>query len=556
MKEVAGPRSVEGYNKKLIPLRPVGQSISVVDERPQEECGLIAFIAPQGMTGAEARGIFAAAEGVQHRGQQGGGVDAVTMDGHRYVHKGYGLLKEALPEAVHDQVADMGVLRSVTIQARYGTHGGYEERNLQPLEARTADGTRISVSHNGNFADTQATLAETGQRYDFDVSDSRVWTDALASSLGRDKDNDIVDRVHAAVGAASLLINVGDETVYAARDRKGLRPLVLGTIEGELGPIHVVASETHALDIAHARMERDIRPGEIVKFDANGITVLEKGDKTAERMCSMEHAYMSSEHSRVNVTSNGESPERWPLHRNNRYEVGKQMGREERAKQIATRRRAERLGEQIEEFKPDVVVGIPSSGVPAGQGYAEELGIQYRELITRNEDMKLRTFQTDDAMAEIKAKVLKKLTVETPEGWDWKGKKVVFIDDSLVRGSVSSALTALVMQELGAEVHWRFAYPQIVNPCHLGVSIRTHEELIAYRQNGDVAAMAKEIGAKTVEFISPIGFIKSVQGDHYEDGNDPRDVFDRNRMCGGCITGDYPYSPEAPSIPRPTALAS
>lgn len=538
----AAPRFVDG-NKQIPPKHPVRLEIPVADERPQEECGLLSFYAPNGMTGVEAARIFAAAEGVQHRGQQGGGVIAHGIEGEKFVHKGFGLLTDALPKDVQDQVTNMGPLRSVTIQARYGTHGGYEQDNLHPLEATTKKGVVIDLSHNGDFADTKASRAKSEKVYSYDVSDSRVKVDALAATEEDINDDYIVNEVQLAVGAASMIINVNGETQYAARDVKGIRPLVIGTIEGELGPIHIVASETRALQLIGAPVERDIRPGEVVKLDSDGVTVLYKGDKTAERMCSMEHAYMSHPESRVNVTSNGASPETWPRNEDNRREIGRQLGREEKARQITARQRAERRGEQFKEFKPDVVIGIPSSGIPFGEGYAEAMEVPYKQLITKNPEVKQRMFQADDMKDKRREEILNKLQVQFPEDWVWNGKVIVLTDDSQVRGDASIVLTK-VLKELGAEVHWRIGFPKIVNPCHLGVSIRTHDELIAYRNQGDAQKIAAETGAASVENISNIGFVRSIQGDHFEETSDPTDVFDKNRMCGGCVTGEYPYQRE------------
>lgn len=522
---------------------PQKRTITVPDEGPQEECGLISFYAPKGMTGSEASQIFRAAEGIQHRGQQGAGISARTTSGESFIHTGFGLLPHALPDSVRNTVASLGTLRSATIQTRYTTDGSFQAENLQPIKIANLNGKSADVSHNGSFANTNASRERSGRSYSYPASDTRIWSDALPYQEGDTTDDMIVNAVQGTLGAASLVINVGSDTQYAARDPHGVRPLVLGRIEGELGPIWVVSSETRGLDLVDAAVERDIRPGEVVRFDNSGVTVLEKGDKGDERMCSLEMAYMSHPDSRVNVTSNGASPESWPSHGENRYEIGRQIAHEDKAREIAKRQKAERRREEYTEFKPDVVIGIPQSGIPFGQGYAEEMGIPYQQLIVKEPDNISRMFQADDNKNDRKAGILKKLQIQFPKDWEWEGKTVVLLDDSLVRGDASSTLSE-VLTELGAEVHWRFGFPPIEHPCHLGVNIQTHDELIAHRNAGDKAKIAREIGAASVEFISNMGFVRSVQGDHFEPTGNLTNIFDVNRMCGGCITGQYPYPRE------------
>ncbi|MBA3723288.1 MAG: hypothetical protein H0W89_00135 [Candidatus Levybacteria bacterium] len=525
-------------------------SITVQDERPQEECGLLTFYSLSGITKTEVEKLFAGAEGIQQRGQQGAGITVHAMNGESFIHRGHGLLDDAFPKTARDQVMNLGTLRSASVQTRYSTDGGFEKENLHPIVVG-----EYEVMANGNFSNKDALRRQSGKTYDFDPSDTKVWSDVLPTIPGETQDDKIVNAVHGSVGAASLVINVGDETQYVAKDPKGVRPLVLGQMEGELGTIYVVASETVALEKINATVVRDIRPGEVIKFDSTGMTVLEKGDKSEERMCSLEHAYLSDPDSQVNVTSNGASPETWPRHGENRTEVGRQMAREEKARQRIAKKRAEKLGEPYKEFKPDIVVGMPSSGIPYGKGYAEEMGAVYRQLIEKDPENKTRMFQADEEKDQRRAGIRRKVDILTPDDWAWEDKDVVITEDTMVRGDAAYVL-AEILTELGARLHLRIGYPQIINPCHLGVNMKTHDELMAYRMNGDVTEIAKEIGAASVEFVSSVGFVRAIQGDHFEETSKPKDVFDINRMCGGCVTKKYPYPPAIANASLLTAQAS
>lgn len=465
-----------------------------------------------------------AASGVQHRGQQGAGVALQYKKGVK-LYTGAGLLHDVFPKYVVNRLNKPS--KWTLIHCRYGTHGGYDKRNLQPCIVTSREGVKIAVVHNGEFVGTEKIRKLISKEAPPDISDTYIFAQLLAETEGLTWEHRVIHALSQVNGAYSLLIGI-DGKLFVARDEMGIRPLILGQIKDKW----IVASETHALVKAGAVILREVKRGEIIRIDANGISVIKRGIEGAGHFCDFEWAYFGRPDSLLPTheqPDSGKHPSDWLS--------------------LSTFR--ERCGAIIASESPipraTFVLGIPDSGMAVATGYANAMKLPYRQVIIRDHfdpHGSQRLFMRDDQIKRIKKKVLGKLSL-IADKHTWKDAIVVLGDDSIVRGNVAAKITKAVFAMGAKEVHWVIGFPPVAHPCYLGVSIRTKEELIAYRYQSDVKRIAKKIGATSVNYISRKGFIRArLLSNDFKTSQDPSHIFLANGGCAGCVTGCYPVSRE------------
>lgn len=491
-----------------------------LDKPLQEKCGILGMFNNRAVANVPLAMI--AAGGVQHRGQQGAGI--VMRTGNRLKRRiGNGLLQEVFPANV---VTKMNVAyKWLLIHCRYGTHGGYDRRNLQPCLVTARDGTRITIVHNGEFVAADAIRKQIRAKFPKTISDTYLFAYLLARSSGRSWDEKVVKTIADVHGAYSLIIGIGD-VLYVCRDRFGLRPLVIGKTKNGW----IIASETHALDKIGAILQRSVHRGEVLKIDKAGLHVLQKGSDTQGHFCDFEWAYFSRPDSLLPT--------------NEKAEYRKPNGDWLSVGMFRTR-----CGQFLAAESPvknaTLAVGVPDSGIAIATSYASHLGIPYRQVIIRDHydrNGNQRLFMRDDERQKIKKKVLGKLSL-IPDPRIWKDAVVVIGDDSIVRGNVSAEITRALFSLGAREVHWIVGFPAVQHHCPLGVSIRMEKELIAAKFGGDADKIAKALGATSVRYISHRSFIKArLLSEPLRIPDEEKEIFLANGGCGGCITGFYPVT--------------
>ena len=291
----------------------------------------------------------------------------------------------------------------------------------------------------------------------------------------------------------------------------------------------MVASETHAFDKVGAEVVREIKKGEIIKIDNDGVKVLKEGNNRPQHFCDFEWCYFARPNSMFPTPGpdHEEKKEKWLSIYQFRVNCGESIAKETPIKNAS------------------FVVGLPDSGLPIAEGFSNASGIPRRQLILRDHfdpNGNSRLFMKDDDKSKIGKKVLGKLSIIADKDV-WKDAIVVLCDDSIVRGNVSAQITRAIFALGVKEVHWVIGFPPVIGRCHLGVSIRTEGELIATRHNGNPEKIAKEIGATSVKYISFKGFIQSrLLSRSVVVPENPKEIFIKNGGCGGCVTGVYPIT--------------
>lgn len=448
-------------------------------DEPHEECGVFGIMAP----GEDvARLTFFGLYALQHRGQESAGI--ASSDGteiNAFTH--LGLVNQAFREE------DLRALDGdISIgHTRYSTTGSNNACNAGPMLA-TSDCGEIAVSHNGNLVNAGALrnmLMARGETFE-STTDSEVLTRLIALSPGET----IVDKVRAAMpqmeGAYSLCIMTKDR-LLGVRDPLGVRPLCLGKFNDNW----VIASESCALMTIGAEFVRDIEPGEIVEVHENQITSHRGGFQRTPAMCLLEFIYFARPDSLI---------------------AGKRLH--------LTR---QRMGAQLAIEAPadaDIVVGLPDSATPAAIGYAQESGIPYAEALVKNRYIGRTFIQPDQRLRETGVSLKFNALPEVLEG-----KRVVLVDDTIVRGTTSRPIVELLRKAGAREVHMRITAPPIMWPCYLGVDLASRSELIAARMT--VEEIGQHIGVESITYLSLKGLVEAI-------GNGS------SGFCTGCFTGTYP----------------
>jgi amidophosphoribosyltransferase len=453
------------------------------DDRLHEECGVFGIFGSSDAAAHTALGLHS----LQHRGQEAAGI--VTFDGEQFhTHRALGLVGDNFGS--EDVISRLPGNLAVG-HVRYSTTGGTMLRNVQPLFAEFEFGG-LAIAHNGNLTNAYATrrsLVRRGCIFQ-STSDTEVIIHLLATSHCSGVVERLVDALRQVEGAYSL-VAMTREALIGVRDPLGVRPLVLGRI----GDTHILASETCAFDIIGAEFVRDVEPGEIVVIDDQGIRSIKPFPQAPSRFCIFEYIYFSRPDSMVESR--------------NVYEVRKQIG-VELARETHT--------------PADIVVPVPDSGVPAAIGYAAEVGLPFEFGIVRNHYVGRTFIEPSDQIRHLGVKL--KLNANSNH---LKGKRVILVDDSIVRGTTSVKIVEMVRNAGAREIHMRISSPPLAHPCYYGIDTPERETLLA--ANHDVDGMAKVIGVDTLAFISYDGIYRAV-GESRRDPENPQ-------YCDACFTGEY-----------------
>jgi len=423
---------------------------------------------------------------LQHRGQESVGVAVFDHEGGARVARSMGTLSQGMATELASLTGQTAVGHT-----RYSTAGTSTIENAQPVFVRSRGGY-IALAHNGNLTNAgelRMELESAGSIFS-STMDSEVLVHRLARSTAAAPERRVADALQGVEGAYSLIIGFGD-TLVAARDPRGWRPLVMGRLNGSV----VFASETCALDIVGAKFERQVEPGEVVAVDRAGVrSAFPLGRKPLAR-CVFEYVYFARPDSMVF----GGSVDRA------RRALGRQLALEHPAP------------------KADLVFSVPDSSNSAALGFAEASGLPYELALIRNHYVG-RTFiqpsQGDrDAKVKVKYNVVKEVVA---------GKSVVMVDDSIVRGTTTRGLVALVRAGGAREVHMRVSSPPVTGPCYYGIDTPTREELIA--ANNDQEQIRRHLGVESLGYLSLEGMLNAVpDGPH--------------GFCHACFSGDYPTAP-------------
>jgi amidophosphoribosyltransferase len=453
-------------------------------DRLREECGVFGIFGHPDAAAITALGLHA----LQHRGQEAAGI--VTFDGKRFhSERRLGLVGDTF--ARHEVIDHLPGMQAVG-HVRYSTTGETVLRNVQPLFAEL-DAGGFAIGHNGNLTNG-LTLRRQLVR-DGAMMQSTTDTEVILHLVARAQRNRFVDRFIEGLRqleGAYAFVGLTNKKLVGARDPLGIRPLVIGRLDG----CPILASETCALDMIGAQYVRDVENGEVVVFDEDGMQSHKPFPPIAARPCIFEYIYFS----RPDSTVGGRSV----------YEVRKAMG-------VELARESAALA--------DVIVPVPDSGVPAAIGFAQEAGVPYELGIIRNHYVGRTFIQPTQAIRDqgVRMKHSANRAVVA-------GKRIVLVDDSIVRGTTSRKIVQM-MREAGArEVHFRIASPPITHPDYYGIDTPERDKLLAATHS--LEAMRQFIGADSLAFLSIDGIYRAMG----ESGRDPL----RPQFTDHCFTGDYP----------------
>lgn len=459
-----------------------------IDDRFHDECGVFGIFGHPEAANLTYLGLYS----LQHRGQESSGI--VSSDGKKlYSHKGMGLVADVFTSP------DIAKLHgnSAIGHVRYSTAGESHIKNAQPFVVEYSRGG-IALAHNGNLVNAAILRAEF-EAYG-SIFQSSMDTEIIVHLIASSKESSLVDRIIYALkrvkGSYSLLF-LTEDVMIAARDPHGFRPLSLGRLKNSW----IVASETCAFDLIEADFIRDIDPGEIVIIDKNGVTSIKPFQPGKYAPCVFEFIYFARPDSKI-------------------------FG----ANVHAVRKR---LGARLAREHPvdaDIVIPVPDSGVPASIGYAEESGIPFDKGIVRNHYVGRTFIEPKDAIrhfgVKIKLNAIKDIL---------KGKRVIVIDDSIVRGTTSRKIIKMIRSAGAKEVHMRISSPPTICPCYYGIDTPRREELIASTQTVD--DINEFITSDTLGYLSVEGLYKAVE----EAGGS---------FCDACFTGKYPVDALDAAVPQ------
>jgi len=461
-------------------------------DKLREECGVMAVYGHPDAARMTYWGLYA----LQHRGQESAGI--ASADGHEVNDiKGMGLVSEIFTD---DVLAKLPGYMAIG-HTRYSTTGDSALLNAQPISVESTRGL-IAIAHNGNLVN----LGNSRDRLERDgavfqtTSDSEIIVQLIAHSHCGTLVDCIAESLAQVEGAFSIVMMTRNR-IFAARDPHGFRPLSIGRIAGVDGAedTFVFASETCALDLLHAKYERDVQPGELVMVSEDGLTSRRFSPETTPiASCIFEHVYFARPDSRVFG--------RWV--QQSRDEMGRQLARESGV-------------------PADIVVPVPDSGVTAAIGYASESGIPFNFGLIRNHYVGRTFIQPEQRVRDFGVRM--KLN---PARSLLEGKRIILIDDSIIRGTTSRKIVRMCRAAGATEVHMRISCPPTISPCFYGVDTPSTKELIA--ANKSVEEIRQFIEADSLAYLSLVGLTHScTQGEPVE-GLSPAS------FCTACYTGDYP----------------
>jgi len=444
----------------------------------KDECAVFGIYGHPDASRVTYLGLYA----LQHRGQEAAGIVTSGESGFR------GRKKKGYVADVFDAKALEKLDGPLAIgHTRYSTSGESNNANIQPIYIECKFG-EIAVCHNGNLVNAHLLRHELVERGSIfrTTSDTEVILHLYAKSMQRSREDAIFDAVRTVAGAFSLLFLTKDALI-GVRDPRGFRPLILG----KLGTSHVLCSETCALDLIDAEYVREIEPGEMVVIDEGGVRSLRPFTAAPASHCIFEHVYFARPDSTV-------------------------FGRDVHTTRVA-------MGRQLARERPadaDVVVPVPDSGVVAAVGYSQESGLPLEFGLIRNHYVGRTFIEPRQSIRHFGVKV--KLN---PVRSVIENRRVVLIDDSIVRGTTSRKIVGMIRSAGASEVHFRVSSPPTTGPCHYGIDTPQRDELIA--ANHSVEEIAQFIGADTVGYLSREGLLSAVEDD-------------RERYCDACFSGNYP----------------
>src|SRR6059058_220704 len=459
------------------------QKIAYADDHFHDYCGVVGVYGHEEAAKLVYLGLYA----LQHRGQESAGI--VSTDGKDlYAHRAMGEVEEIFTPEVLNKLPGSASIG----HTRYSTAGDKALLNAQPIMIDCNKG-KISIGHNGNLtnaAEWRRKLEHRGSIFQTN-SDTEVIVHLIARSQARNLSGALGDALNQVEGAYSLLVLTQDE-LYAVRDPRGFRPLVLGKLTTPGGFLAwLVASETCAFDLLNAQYVREIEPGEMVRISKSGIESIHFAPEKQLQQCIFEHVYFSRPDSIIFGRSVNESREM----------LGRMLAQEHRV-------------------DADIVVPVPDSGVPAAVGYALESRIPFRMGLIRNHYIGRTFIEPSQAIRNFGVKL--KLN---PIRGLIEGKRVILVDDSIVRGTTSRKIVRMVREVGAKEVHVRISCPPTISPCYYGVDTPTREELIASSKSPE--EICKFLGADSLGYLS-LASLKQAVGDN------------EGRFCRSCYTGVYP----------------
>ena len=444
----------------------------------EDECGVFAVHA----RGEEAATMcFYGLYALQHRGQESAGI-AVSDGSHIVVTKEMGLVNQVFdPQRLAGLTGYLGIGH-----VRYSTTGASTWDNAQPAFQVTASGSAIALGHNGNIVNSPEVTRDFGLDRDKCTTDSGVLTTLLASDTDGPLEDAIVRTCQAVDGAFSLVI-LDESTIYAVRDAKGMRPLVIGRLpKGG----YVFASETAALDITGAHYIRDVEPGELVAVDEHGLRS-RRWAPADPAFCSFEYVYLAR-----------------PDHRTAETSV------------YAARHHMGKLLADVVPVEADLVIPVPDSGAAAAAGYAAAAGIPYGEALVKNRYVGRTFIQPSQSLRQLGIRLKLNPLRDMIEG-----RRLVVVDDSIVRGNTSQQLVKMLREAGAAEVHLRVSSPPVRHPCYYGIDMATRAELLA--SGLTIEEIADFVGADSLAYL-PLDALVSSTGRP------------KASLCRACFDGQYP----------------
>lgn len=429
--------------------------------------------------------VYFALYSLQHRGQESAGI-SVSNGSEIKIHKGMGLTADVFkPENLVDLQGSIAIGH-----VRYATSGSKGIENAQPMLVSSKLGS-VSLAHNGqltNYEQLREMLEEAGSTFN-STSDTEVIVKLIAKSYKKGLERALTDTIQMIKGSFSLCV-MTEKCLIGARDPNGIRPLCLGKVDNGW----MLASESCAIDAVNGTYVRDINPGEIVIINNDGVLSFEFGERTSKRACIFEYIYFARPDSVIDQIGVQEA----------RIRMGGVLAKESGV-------------------PADVVMGVPDSGIGAAIGYSREAGIPFAMGIVKNKYIG-RSFIAP-TQKERENMVFVKLNATKS---DVDGKRVVVIDDSIVRGTTSRRLIQILRRAGAKEVHLRISSPPVKFPCYFGIDTPNRAELIS--STHDVEQICKEIGADSLAFISADGMLEAMRSCNPE----------QYGYCKGCFTGEYP----------------
>ncbi|GAB3139035.1 amidophosphoribosyltransferase [Microbispora hainanensis] len=454
----------------------LGHDLDPQDRAPKDACGVFGVWAPgEDVSKLTYYGLYA----LQHRGQESAGI-AVSEGNRILVYKDMGLVAQVFDESI------LGTLRGHLAigHCRYSTTGSSVWENAQPT-LNSSDGKGLALAHNGNLINTAHLAEGLAPGSIRATTDTEVLTALLAQDSSRPVEDVAAELLPEVKGAYSL-VWMNETTLFAARDPQGIRPLVLGRLERGW----VVASETAALDIVGASFIREIEPGELLTIDERGVRS-RRFAPAEPKGCLFEYVYLA----RPDTTIAGRGVQ------STRVEVGRVLAREH-------------------PVDADLVIPTPESGTPAAIGYAEQSGIPYGQGLVKNSYVGRTFIQPSQTIRQLGIRLKLNPLREVIEG-----KRLVVVDDSIVRGNTQRAIVKMLREAGATEVHVRISSPPVAWPCFYGIDFATRAELIAGSLS--VEEIRSSLGADSLGYISLEGLTRAT-------------TLPADRLCRACFTGEYP----------------